>query len=261
MISRAGTEFWHPTGARLLGQRTLDGSTVDAVQVDGWPDGGSSVIFYFDTDSHLLRGFDVTNTDPSSDAASWQARLASERTMPADATPPSTFKLNAPANANVQPPGPDSDVLTRLCPANLKLFIIRGESLLTACQSKTPGLTEDALVAALAASIKTDLDAAVAAGVITQAQAAQALATQQTQLRTFVTTSGPPPAPAQQKTATQTRPPWLAPRPLFKAAAPASRSARQRVATGRRQTSWGTQIHRAFGAARASVESALLVSG
>jgi hypothetical protein len=160
------------------------------------------VIFYFDTESHLLRGFDVTNTDPSSDAASWQARLASEQTTPADATPPSTFKLNAPANASIQPPDPDSDVLARLCPANLKLFILQGKSLLTACQSKTPGLTEDALVAALAASIKTDLDAAVAAGVITQAQAAQALATQQTQLRAFVTASGPPPAPAGQKTAT-----------------------------------------------------------
>jgi hypothetical protein len=189
-------------GARLLGQRTLDGSTVDAVQVDGWPDGGSRVIFYFDTESHLLRGFDVANTDPSSDAASWQARLASEQTTPADATPPSTFKLNAPTNADVQPPGPDSDVLARLCPTNLKLLIVQGQSLLTACQSKTPGLTEDALVAALAASIKTDLDAAVAAGVTTQAQAAQALATQQTQLRAFVTTSGPPPAPAKQKTAT-----------------------------------------------------------
>jgi hypothetical protein len=189
-------------GARLLGQRTLDGVAVDAVQVDGWPDGGSRVIFYFDTESHLLRGFDVTSTDPSSDAASWQARLASEQTTPAEATPPSTFKLNAPADANVQPPGPGSDVLARLCPTNLKLFLVQGQSLLTACRSKTPGLTEDALVAALVASIKTDLDAAVAAGVITQAQAAHALVTQQTQLRAFVTTSGPPPAPGQQKTAT-----------------------------------------------------------
>jgi hypothetical protein len=189
-------------GARLLGQRTLDGITVDAVQVDGWPDGGSRVIFYFDTESHLLRGFDVTNTDQSSDAAFWQARLASEQTTPADATPPSTFKLNAPANANVQPPGPDSDVLARLCPTNLKLLFVQGQSLLSACRSKTPGLTEDALVAALAGSIKTDLAAAVAAGVITQAQAAEALATQQTQLGAFVTTSGPPPAPTQQKTPT-----------------------------------------------------------
>jgi hypothetical protein len=179
-------------GARLLGQRTLDGFTVDAVQVDGWPNGGSKrTIFYFDAQSHLLRGFDVTTTDPSYDAASWQVRLASEQTTRADATPSSTFKLNAPADAKLQAPGPSQDVLARLCPANLKLIFAQGESLLTACRSTTPGLTEDALVTALAGSVKTDLDAAVAAGQITQAQAAQALATQQTQLRAFVTTSQP----------------------------------------------------------------------
>jgi hypothetical protein len=188
-------------GARLLGQRTLDGVTVDAIQVDGWPDPESKPIFYFDAQTHLLRGFDVTNTDPSH-AESWQVRFASEQTTRADAVPSSTFKLNAPADAKVQPTGPAPDVLARLCPANLKLFLIQGKTLLTACQSTTPGLTEDALVTALAGSSKTDIDAAVAAGQITQAQAAQAFATLQTQLRAFVTASQPAPGSGPAGTAT-----------------------------------------------------------
>jgi hypothetical protein len=179
-------------GARLLGQRTLDGFTVDAIQVDGWPNGDSlRTIFYFDAQSHLLRGFDVANTDASYDAASWQVRLASEQTTRADSVPSSTFKLNAPADAWVQTAGSAGDVLARLCPANLKPLLIQGQSLLTACRSTTPGLTEDALVAALSGSSKTDLDSAVAAGQITPDQAAQALASQQTQLRAFVTGSRP----------------------------------------------------------------------
>jgi hypothetical protein len=37
-------------GARLLGQQTIDGVTVDAVEVDGWPNDGSRTTFYFDVD-------------------------------------------------------------------------------------------------------------------------------------------------------------------------------------------------------------------
>jgi hypothetical protein len=185
-------------GARLLGQQTLDGFTVDAIQVVGWPDSGLRPIFYFDALTHLLRGFDVTDN-----AESWQVRFVSEQTTRADAVPSSTFKLNAPANAKVQLTGPAVDVLARLCPTNnLKLLLAQGQTLLTACRSTTPGLTEDALVTALAESSKTDIDAALAAGQITQAQAAQALATLQTQLRAFVTASQPAPGTGPEKTAT-----------------------------------------------------------
>src|SRR5262249_477368 len=45
-------------GAELVGQTTIDGHTVDSVQVDGWPDAGTRTIFYFDANDHLLRGFD-----------------------------------------------------------------------------------------------------------------------------------------------------------------------------------------------------------
>jgi len=178
-------------GARLAGQQTIDGVAVDAIEVERWPNGRTlRTTFYFDADSHLLRGFDIESTDPTYDAASWQVRLASHETD-ANPLPASTFTLNAPADAWVQAPGPAKDALVRLCPANLKLALAQGESLLAACKAATPGLREDELVAALSGTTEADLDAAVKAGQITPAQATQAFTAEQSQLRDFVTGNRP----------------------------------------------------------------------
>jgi hypothetical protein len=191
-------------GVRLLGQQTVDGVTVDAVQVDGWPDGGSlRATFYFDADSHLLRGFDVVNTEASDNAPSYQVRLTRTETMAAAAVPAGTFTLNAPAGALVEPPPPDTDALSRLCPefGNGKELLAQGETVLQICQASNPGMTEDELVAALLASPKADLDAAVAAGQITAAQAAVGIAAEKAELEQFVTTSKFDQPPAGGKTA------------------------------------------------------------
>jgi hypothetical protein len=181
-----------PTGgARLVGQTTIDGYSVDVVQVDNWPDGGTRTIFYFDANDHLLRGFDFSNTDPSHDNGSGRVRLTSTTQTSAATMPASTFQLNAPADASVQPPGVDGTVLARLCAANLKQLLLQGQTLLQACTAATPGLTEQALITALLGSTQADLDAAVAAGQITRDQAARALAAEQAQLHDFITQTAP----------------------------------------------------------------------
>ena len=68
-----------------------------------------------------------------------------------------------------------------------KSLLRSGQSLLAACQATAPGVTAANLVAALAASDKAALDAAVAAGVLTPAQAASYLSQVQNQLTTWVT--------------------------------------------------------------------------
>jgi hypothetical protein len=87
----------------------------------------------------------------------------------------------------VQVPPFAMDAVASLCPPGIKPLLVQGESLLDVCRSTTPGLTEDALLSALSGSAKADLDAAVAAGQITGAQADQALVAQRAQLREFVT--------------------------------------------------------------------------
>lgn len=179
-------------GARLVGQTTIDGHSVDAVQVDNWPDPGTRTIFYFDANDHLLRGFDFSNTDPSHDNGSGRVRLTSTTQTSVATVPASTFQLNAAADASVQAPEPDNTVLARLCPGNLKqLLLQRGQTLLQACTAATPGLTEQALITALLGSTQADLDAAVAAGQITRDQAARALAAEQAQLHDFITQTAP----------------------------------------------------------------------
>ena len=181
-----------PTGgARLGGQTTIDGYSVDAVQVDGWPDAGTRTIFYFDANDHLLRGFDFSNTDPSHDNGSGRVRLTSTTQTSAASVPASTFQLNAPADASVQPPGLGGTVLDRLCGPNLKQLLVQGKTLLQACTTATPGLTEQALITALLGSTEADLDAAVAAGYITHDQAVRALAAQQAQAHDFITQTAP----------------------------------------------------------------------
>jgi hypothetical protein len=186
-------------GVRLLGQQTIDGVTVDAVEVDGWPNGGSPrTTFCFDADSHLLRGFDAVNTDPSDNAPSFRVRLSGHETMAVASLPEGAFRLNAPEDAVVEPTSPSGDALARLCPDFSNQALAQGESLLQICQSTNPGLTEEELVAALLAPAKSLLDAAVAAGQIAAAQAAAGLAAQRSQLDKFVIANvkiGQPPTP------------------------------------------------------------------
>ena len=178
-------------GAQLVGRTTIDGHTVDAVQVDNWPDAGTRTIFYFDTNDHLLRGFDFTNTDPSHDNGSGRVRLTSTTQASAATMPASTFQLDAPADASVQPPQPDTTVLARLCATNLKPLLVQGQTLLQACTTITPGLTEHALTTALLDSTKSELRAALATRQITRRQAAEALAAEQVQLHDLLTQTAP----------------------------------------------------------------------
>lgn len=161
------------------------------MQVDNWPDPGTRTIFYFDGNDHLLRGFDLSNTDPSQDDGIVRVRLTSTTQTSAATMPASIFRLNAPADASVQAPEPDTKVLARLCPANLKPLLLQGQTLLQACSAATPGLTEQGLITVLLGSAQADLDAAVAAGQITRDQAARALAAEQAQLHDFITQTAP----------------------------------------------------------------------
>src|SRR5262249_42203643 len=109
----------------------------------------------------------------------------------AASTPASTFQLNAPADATVQLPGVEGTVLARLCAANLKQLLLQGKTVLQACSGTTRGLTEQALMTALLAATRADLNIAVAARQITRDQAARALAAEQAQLHEFITQSAP----------------------------------------------------------------------
>ena len=72
--------------------------------------------------------------------------------------------------------------------ANIKQLLGSGQSLLVACQTTAPGVTQAGLVAALAAPDKAALDAAVTASQITPTQQTTSLAALQAQLTT------PPPS-------------------------------------------------------------------
>lgn len=165
-------------GARLVGvsHETLDGHQVDAITVDGafgWPSGRGT--FYFDSRTHALRGFDVRTINPSYPAPSWTVRLVSSEDVPAASAPTGTFKLGAPADALVQAPAPDKQALLRLLSGGAQK---PGMSILEAVQAAHPGMSEDAIAAAIFGSAKGQLDAAVAAGQITRAQAATVVRTE-----------------------------------------------------------------------------------
>jgi hypothetical protein len=189
-----------PQQVRLLPQQTLDGHTVDVVEVDGWVQGPAQrTVFYFDAQSYVLRGFDATSLDPSYPMPSWQARFSAATTMAASAVPPQTFALAAPATAMVRLDfgGPAfGPTLVATCHFNAmtKGSLRSGHSVLSVCQATAPGVTAPGLVAALAAPDKATLDAAVAAGVITPAQAAVYLSQVQDQLTAFVTAQTSPTA-------------------------------------------------------------------
>ena len=186
-----------PQQVRLLPQQTLDGHTVDVVEVDGWTQAPAQrTVFYFDAQSYVLRGFDATGLDPSYPMPSWQARFSAATTMAASAVPPQTFALAAPATARVALDlgGPAFGTAPCHFSATAKESLRSGHSLLSVCQATAPGVTAAALVAALAAPDKATLDAAVAAGVLTPAQAAVYLGQVQDQLTAYVTASTSPSA-------------------------------------------------------------------
>jgi hypothetical protein len=166
---------------RSITRQTLDGRAVDAIGVDGafgFP--AMRATFYFDAGTHALRGFDAASNDPSYPTPSWTVRLASSQVMAAASVPAGTFLLNAPADARVQPPVPDKQALLRLLPG-LKVQK-PGMGILQAIQAAHPGMSEDAVIAALFGSSRGGLDAAVAAGQITAAQAASAVQLERMQI-------------------------------------------------------------------------------
>jgi hypothetical protein len=177
---------------QLLPERTIDGVTVDAVQVDGWPNGASiRTTLYFDAGTHLLRGFDSQGTDPSYDSPVWRVRLSQQTSGPRATAPADALALDAPPSAQVDPPPPAGAALPRLCGRQPKLLLASGQTVLDVCHTKHPGLTEDALVNALVGSAQQDLTAAVKAGAITRTQADGALQAQRAQIIAMLTTNRP----------------------------------------------------------------------
>jgi hypothetical protein len=183
-------------GVQLLPEQTLDGHTVDVVQVDGGPDRPAlRTTLYFDARTYLLRGFDASGIDSSYPIPTWQVRLASETTMPSSSVPPHTFTLNAPPGARVDLPAPDfagfGTAFEATCHStlNLKAAIGSGQTPLAACRQTNPGVTETQLVEALVAPMRHDLEAALAAGQLSTAQESTALRDLQIQISALVTTA------------------------------------------------------------------------
>jgi hypothetical protein len=177
---------------QLLPQRTIDGVTVDAVQVAGWPNGASiTATLYFDAGTHLLRGFDSHGTDPSYASPVWRVRLSQQTSGPRATAPANSLALDAPASARVDPPPPAGAALPQLCGRQPKLLLASGRTVLDVCQTKHPGLTEDALVNALVGSAQQDLAAAVKADAITPTQADAALRAQRAQIIAMLTSNRP----------------------------------------------------------------------
>jgi hypothetical protein len=137
-VAHAATALERDGGrATLLGRRTFDGVPVDAIQLDGGA--GKPALrgtFYFDAQTHELRGFDARSIDPSYPTPTWSARLLSSHTVPAGSAPADAFALEAPSDARIPLEGPDKTV----------------------------------------AAVRSELDAAVAAGIIRPDQAQAALA-------------------------------------------------------------------------------------
>lgn len=182
-----------PSQVQLLPRQTIDGTMVDAIQVNGWTDRpGQRTTFYFDTKSYVLRGFDAVGIDPSYPMPSWQVRLESYTPMAAPAVPVGAFALNAPLDARIVAPQPDPAIVASVCHGTSMKQVLAGgaESLLAACQATAPTVTADSLVSALLAPFRHMLTVAVAAHQATARQEVVALAAQQQWLRAFVTSPG-----------------------------------------------------------------------
>lgn len=168
---------------QLLSPRTIDGTSVDAVEVDGWPNGSAvSTTLYFDRSTHQLRGFDSHGTDATYNSPTYQVRLAQQTSTRRASAPTDAFALDAPASALVSPPPPDMAVLMGLCRSQIKLLLAGGEDLLAACRAGNAVVTRNELLAALVGTAPQDLAGAVAAHAITAEQAQAALQAQRTQI-------------------------------------------------------------------------------
>jgi hypothetical protein len=190
-----------PQQVQLLPQQTLNGVTVDVLQVTGWADAPAMrTTFYFDARSFVLRGFDAASRDPSYPTASWQVWLRSYATLAAAAVPAHTFSLNAPADARIEAPRLDPAVFVSAFAGEChgtgdvnqleQILQAKAQSLLAACLSTAPTVSGPDLVAALIAPFKAALGDAVTASQITAVQGSAALAAQQQWLAAFVTTPG-----------------------------------------------------------------------
>jgi hypothetical protein len=192
-----------PQQVKLLQPETLDGHQVDVIEVDGWNNRPAQrTLFYFDSTSYVLRGFDASSDDPSYPTPSWQARLISYSVVPAASVPAGAFSLGAPASAQVKLNDlGDPSVATAFNAAftsachiaagsSFKAALASGQTPLAACQATAPTMTQDNLVTVLLVPGKAILDNAVAAGQITGTQAASSLATYQAWLVAFVTSPG-----------------------------------------------------------------------
>jgi hypothetical protein len=179
-----------PQHVQALSPQTVQGVSVDVIQVTGWVNRpAQQTTFYFDRQSFLLRGFRITSTDPSYPTATWQAWLTSDQTLSATAVPANTFRLDAPATARVYPRGLSVGTIDRAChaPAMTKSQLQAShQTPLAICQATAPGMTADALLAALIMPAQTQLDAAQAAGQITPAQEAASLAELRAQLASWI---------------------------------------------------------------------------
>jgi hypothetical protein len=183
-------------GVQRLPDQTLDGHAVDVVQVDGGPDRPAlRTTLYFDAHTYLLRGFDATAIDSSYPLPDWHARLTNDVTIRASAVPPHTFTLNAPSDAQIDLPGPDSSAMAAAFQAtchttlNFKAAIGSGRTPLDLCRDTNPDVTQAQLVDALVAPTRHDFDRAVADGQISQGQEDGALMTLRTEIIGFVTTA------------------------------------------------------------------------
>jgi hypothetical protein len=182
-----------PQRVQVLTPRTLDGHPVEVLVVTGWTNRPAErTTFYFDQQTFLLRGFDIGSTKSSSDSSLARARLTTSDTLAASAVPAHTFTLQAPVGARAGLRELSLATFAALChlPTVTKAQLHSTQQTpLALCQASVPGMTADALVAALAAPDLSQLDAAVAAGQLTPAQEADSLALLRTQLSRWLTSS------------------------------------------------------------------------
>jgi hypothetical protein len=179
-----------PQQVQVLTPQTVNSIPVDVIQVTGWVNRpAQQTTFYFDRQSFLLRGFRITSTGPALHSGAWQAWLTAYQTLAAPAVPANTFALAAPLGARVEFHGLSLTTFASAChaPTATKGQLQSGhQTPLAICQTTAPGMTADALIAALIAPAQSQLDAAQAASQITPAQEADSLALLRAQLATWV---------------------------------------------------------------------------
>jgi hypothetical protein len=183
-----------------VSQQTIDGASVFVLNLVS---STSDRTLYVDAQSYIPRG-----ADWSENGVSWQARLTGYVTMSPSAVPAGTFSLHAPATAKTAQTQPDKSdypidfgsAFAAACKTTQEGFKAAmssapDQSMLAACRRTNPTITADQLGAALLASAKQQLDAAVEAGTITAAQESDQLTRMRAKLTDTVTMPGGAPAP------------------------------------------------------------------